>query len=76
MRETYEIVFYSCVAVSMVLLVVGLVRRKPGEYLDNRKYRPLIITAVVFLVLGIASAFLTATTPATTGMATAVQVRN
>lgn len=65
MRIVYEIGFYTCLAIGMALAVLALVRRKPGEYLDDPKHRPLTITMMAFVVLSIVLAFMMANTPAT-----------
>ncbi len=75
MRNVYEIGFWVCLAIGMGLAVWALVRRKPGEYLDDPKHRPLLIATMAFVILGIVLAFLMANTPATSAAMTFSVIR-
>ena len=60
MRGTYEVGFWICGVIAVGLAVLGLILRKPNEYFDGPRLRPLAIGMMVFLALAIALGFLMA----------------
>jgi hypothetical protein len=52
MNDIYIFGLVAGLGLGMIILLIGFFRRKPGEYLDDRKHRKFLVSA--FLFIGVA----------------------